>query len=783
MFNAYREVLVIAGLVFCLFSSAFAYSGGSGTQQAPYQIADANDLLQLAATTSDYNKCFILTADIDMEGQVFTTAIIAGDTIAGNYSFEGAAFTGTFDGNNHKITNSTINGGSNDYLGLFGYLFDSGSVKNLGLENCSVSGDSNSYFVGGLVGRNDGSISNCYSTGSVSGRSVVGGLVGYNEDGSIANCYSMAEVSSNGGAGGLVSSNNGHIANCYSTGAVSGNIYGVGGLVGENSWLGDITKCYSTGAVSGGGDIGGLVGRNEEDGLVTISFWDVETSSLTISDGGNGLSTEEMKHMTIYSLKDWAGNDWTIDDGNEYPRLAWENAVGQPIAEPNVPLNGSGTAECPYEIRNAQDLQLLSFACALWDKHFVLINDIDVNNYNIEPIGYDIRREELYGGYVIYYGLEYQFQGVLNGNGHVISNLIIDANDMEYVGLFRYIGSNAIIKNLGIEDANIIGGSYVGSLVGLNNGSVNNSYSTGIVNSNGSYVGGLVGENYGGNISASYNTTEVSGEQSCCGGLAGYNDGDILNCYNTGIVNGSDCVGGLIGWNDDGWNDDHRVENCYNAGTVGGDNYSVGGLAGSNGGYIINCYNIGSVVGGSSVGGLVGENYIWQDSFGLLTISPGSITNCYSTGDVDGDSPVGGLVGDDSYGSYGIAEQSFWDVNTSGQTESAGGEGKTTEEMQTLSTFTSAGWDFSYTDGDPADWFIQIEEYPILVWQISPADIYTDGRNNFRDFAVFAQYWMRDDCAIYNYYCDWADLNFDGSVDIDDLIVLMSYWLQSGIYE
>jgi hypothetical protein len=92
------------------------------------------------------------------------------------------------------------------------------------------------------------------------------------------------------------------------------------------------------------------------------------------------------------------------------------------------------------------------------------------------------------------------------------------------------------------------------------------------------------------------------------------------------------------------------------------------------------------------------------------------------------------------------------------------------------------GWDFDYTDGDGANWFIQIDEYPILVWQISPADIYTDGRNNFRDFAVFAQYWMRDDCAIYNDYCDWADLDFSGYVDIDDLIELMSYWLQEGIY-
>jgi len=50
---------------------------------------------------------------------------------------------------------------------------------------------------------------------------------------------------------------------------------------------------------------------------------------------------------------------------------------------------------------------------------------------------------------------------------------------------------------------------------------------------------------------------------------------------------------------------------------------------------------------------------------------------------------------------------------------------------------------FSYTDGDEAIWFIPIDEYPILTWQISPADIYIDGRNNFRDFAVLARFWMK----------------------------------------
>ena len=109
--------------------SAFgSYSGGSGTAGDPYKIATKADLLALAANTADYSKCFILTADINMGGQVFNTAIIAVDTNAGS-SFQGTAFTGTFDGNDHKITNFTINGGNNSYLGLFGKSIPTARLK------------------------------------------------------------------------------------------------------------------------------------------------------------------------------------------------------------------------------------------------------------------------------------------------------------------------------------------------------------------------------------------------------------------------------------------------------------------------------------------------------------------------------------------------------------------------------------------------------------------------------------------------------------------------------
>jgi hypothetical protein len=254
-----------------LCSVSFGYSGGNGTASAPYQILDSHDLLELARTTGDYGRYFILTADIDMQGEVFTAAIIAKDTDGGSPGFQGTAFFGNFDGNGHKITNFTINGGSNDYLGLFGYI-ESGAVKNLGLEGCAILYSTYSEYIGGLAGYTvSGSLSHCYTTGDVGGVSdsmYIGGLVGLNLKGTLTYCYSTGNVGGSqdaGFTGGLAGSNgaDGTIIQCYSTGTVNGN-FEAGGLCGENNGL--IRNCYAAGAVSGPDNayyLGGLCGFND----------------------------------------------------------------------------------------------------------------------------------------------------------------------------------------------------------------------------------------------------------------------------------------------------------------------------------------------------------------------------------------------------------------------------------------------------------------------------------------------------------------------------------------
>jgi len=95
------------------------------------------------------------------------------------------------------------------------------------------------------------------------------------------------------------------------------------------------------------------------------------------------------------------------------------------------------------------------------------------------------------------------------------------------------------------------------------------------------------------------------------------------------------------------------------------------------------------------------------------------VSNCYSSGTVTGNSSVGGLVGQDY---LGTVNNSFWDTETSGQSTSAGGTGKTTAEMQDVDTFSGAGWNIiavALNQTDPAYiWnIVNNEIYPFLSWQ------------------------------------------------------------------
>ena len=242
------------------------------------------------------------------------------------------------------------------YLGLFGHLASGAEVKGVGVADVNIAGSGS--YVGGLMGSNGGTVTNCYCIGTVIGQDYIGGLVGSNgRGGSITTSYSTGAVSGKDYVGWLVGE--GGAMYCYSTGAVDGNDC-VGGLVGRN-WYGTVTHCYSSGSVSGTGwGVGGLVGA----GSALHSVWDTETSGLLASAGGVGLTTLEMMDPNMLGLNGFANDpNWVLDAGRDYPRLAWQGTPGGIIPEPIIDwLEGQGTPDRPYRVDLANQLILLGKA-------------------------------------------------------------------------------------------------------------------------------------------------------------------------------------------------------------------------------------------------------------------------------------------------------------------------------------------------------------------------------------------------------------------------------------
>ena len=368
---------------------------------------------------------------------------------------------------------------------------------------------------------------------------------------------------------------------------------------------------------------------------------------------------------------------------------------------------GTGEPNDPYRIATPENLNDIGNYEEDWDKHFILINDVNLAQYSGTQFN-------IIGRWIWFDSPNNRpFTGIFDGNNHKIHNFTWVSDRINGVALFGWVGPGSHIKNIGMENVNIINAQFcVGGLVGYNESSrITNCYSTGTID--GSHgVGGLIGYSYEGTITNCYSTGNVSGTD-VVGGVVGSGWGDaITNCYSTGSVGGGDsAIGGLVGQNNS------MITNCYSTGSVGGDE-QVGGLVGINSGTITNCYSTGSISANYDAAGLVGGN-------------GGTISNCYSTGNVSATSDnVGGLVG------YGGAVNSFWDIETSGQLTSAGGEPKTTAEMKEMRTFTDAGWDFVEIWGIGEN-----QTYPFL--RTDPAgDLDHDRRVDFVDLAIMAMHWL-----------------------------------------
>ena len=594
------------------------------------------------------------------------------------------SFAATFDGNGNTISGLFINR-TTDRNGLFGSVTSAGEVRRVGLIDVDVTGRDRT---GGLVGQNEGTITASYAAGSVSSsNNYAGGLVGYNK-GAITASYSSGAVSGNDQVGGLAGrSEDGTIKASYSASAVTvrASVFGAGGLVGFISGnTSTITASYSTGAVGGSGSfIGGLVGRADTGATATNSYWDRETSGLTTSVRGTGHTTGALKTPTAYTgiYANWnlnldgaAGTDdpWDFGTATQYPRLKFGGL--NPLAQHRVDYDSDNDGL--IEIMNATQLNAIR-------------HDVDGNGMvaTANQNAYDLAFPEPHpgmgckpvSGTPTCTGYEI---GASTSGAAVNINLNVHPHNIDS-GWSPIPGFAATFDGNG----NTISGLFINRTtddIGLF-GSVT---STGKVRNV-----GLTGVN-------------VTGGRRT-GALAGTNSGAISGSSAEGTVSGNS-FGGLVGKNDAGATITASYANVAVSG-VGGVSGPGGGLVGENSGTIRASYATGAVSGHQRIGGLVGS----QSSTSVIKAS-------YATGVVSGTgTPLGGLVGS---GSNGTVTNSYWNTDTSGQTSSAGGTGKTTSELQTPTAYGTspsiyANWNLDLDgmagDDDPWD-FGGSADYPAL---------------------------------------------------------------------
>ncbi len=666
---------------------------GNGSPQS--DIAGAEDLYTAAYPDAasgmgcPQSECigYELTADLD-----FDTNDVAGADAEDWYadlqgsrqsawfgfgSYSGDSFSAVFEGNGRVIKNLYIQ--SRPHSGFFARTASNAVIRNVGVEDLVL--DTSHYHVGGLVGHNRGRVVNSYTTGAVSGKNGIGGLVGGSQGTSmIIGSYSAASVTgSSDDVGGLVGGNQGTIVGSYATGSVtgtgesnddyvagmdSGNGHAIGGLVGLNYPEQKIIASYATGTVTAasGQKVGGLVGYNqgsiiasystgaasgkeEVHGLAysdtawiqgataapsaPFSYWDTTTSGLTggSPDQGLGKTTAQLQTTTEYT---GVFAYWNVDlDGNDTPDDPWD----------------FGTT-CQYPVLKYGDLNPESQRTACQavpppaDIAFDYDSDddrlIEVSNLSqLNAVRWDLNGDGVTEDPFYAYAYATAFPNPVDtGMGcppagcmgyELANNLDMDTNgdgsvdEDDAFPVWTPIGTGDGQYGLGPSES--FGAILEGNGHTISNLRVRWEAYRGVGMFNSARDGSII-RNLG------LVKVDVSTSARVVGGLVGAGFGKISNSYVTGVVSGGYDVGGLVGivGTTGAISDSYATADVTNLTDSTG-----GGLAGFNQGVISGSYATGGVTGsGYALGGLVGHN------------DNGQIRASYATGDV---SSLAGRVG------------------------------------------------------------------------------------------------------------------------------------------
>ena len=519
-----------------------------GSEANPYRVESIEDLVSFSNDVENgnsySNKYIILSQNIDFKesgSYVDSETIVYGDInedkkVSGlkeemttNSGFNPIGnntkpFKGTFDGNNHTISNLNIDRKDANYVGLFGS--SSGIIKNLNLENVNIKGLNN---VGGISGSGGSNASILHSkvSGRVEGNENVGGVIGstgYVEV--IANTTSNTNVVGVTNVGGI-SGNGGtqRASGVVQSGDVSGTKY-VGGISGSC----DI-YAMTGGVYKSGNYVRRIIGSQASNYTnllpgyavksTTVNGKQIEESNPSSIDGqtidayDNILEDINMAELVFdtYIGGDNDGDGYYWDYNEEKTKLVEKSIEENPLT---FTLGGEGTTSSPYIINTKEELKQVNLKL---NKVYQLNSDIDLTD------------EERF--YVI--GSNYNpFTGTFDGHSHEISNLSLKNEKLSFAGLFGRI--TGTVKNIVAKNMKINGNVNTGGLCGSSTGSLINIKISSIVTGN-LYVGGLTG--YGNIANQVLVSSNVNGSNyvGCVGGYGGVSSGLCIKGNITGNSN------------------------------------------------------------------------------------------------------------------------------------------------------------------------------------------------------------------------------------------------------
>lgn len=531
---------------------------------------------------------------------------------------ETTPFSGTLEGNNHKLTNIYYSDTTASKQGLLG-VTNKATIQNIIIESGKIEA---SEEVGGIVGTAiDTQIINCHNKAEIIAvKGYVGGITGKSTGiGKIENCSNSGKISSNEYIdetkntfiGGVVGYIEGELGSCENTGEVKSVYAAIGGAAGAA--YNKIDNCNNSGTITATGQnvntdatIGGVIGYVSNEGKEISNC----TNSGSIISYGSG--TGGVIGITVNSQIYNCNNNATI------------------TLKKGCNLGGVTGLLSQGKIENCISIG-------------EIIADTKGNNDGVVATG-----------------------GIVGASGKIeVAKCINKTNVISqnaYAGGIAGLCNGTIIEcsNEGYIKAekNDNGNSVVAGIVGQMNGNnspdikIENCHNTGNVYGTGDHVAGIIASLIGGRITNSYNIGNITSETGIVGGIIGDVKipvqgelSNIENCYNTGIIeakgiaisnsNGESYSGGIAGGNHG------NISKCWNSGEVKGFS-SVGGITGTSEFYIGNCYNKGTITsvgpnanGNSVIGGIVGST------------TNNSITEyCYNKGDIISEyNCVGGLIG------------------------------------------------------------------------------------------------------------------------------------------